>query len=141
MDGKGRVSLPSDYRKVLEGLGSSHVVLLPQMNHSDAHVLLSQTGYDKVVADFEEMELSHEDSEALALRIVTDARPIPVDPAGRMVLSQELREQIGIDGEVRFVGLGSSFQVWNPIKRSAYESLLHVRSRELSKTIRLAGLH
>jgi MraZ protein len=141
VDAKGRVSLPADFRKVLEGVGSSHVVVLPQMNHPDAHVVLSRTGYEKVVEQFEAMELSHADTEALALRIVTDARQIPVDEAGRVVLSKDLRDQIGIDGEVRFVGRGSSFQLWEPGKRAAYEAGAEARSQELAPSIRLGGLH
>ena len=141
VDAKGRVSLPADYRKVLEGVGSSHVVVLPRMNHPDAHVVLSRAGYEKVVEQFEAMELGHADTEALALRIVTDARQIPVDDAGRMVLSRDLREQIGIGEEARFVGRGSSFQIWEPGKRAAYEGAAQDRSQELAPSIRLAGLH
>ncbi len=141
VDVKGRVSLPADYRKVLEGVGSSHVVVLPQMNHPDAHVVLSRTGFEKVVEQFEAMELNHADTEALALRIVTDARQISVDEAGRMVLSKDLREQIGIDGEARFVGRGSSFQIWEPGNRTAYEATAQDRSQELAPSIRLGGLH
>ncbi len=141
VDGKGRVSLPADYRKVLEGLDTGHVVVLPQMNHPDSHVVLSQHGFEKVVEQFESLELAHEDTEALALRIVTDARQIPVDPAGRMVLSKELRDQIGIGDEVRFVGRGSSFQLWEPKKRDAYEAAVKDRSQALAPKIRLAGLH
>jgi len=141
VDAKGRVSLPSDFRKVLEGVGSAHVVVLPQMNHRDAHVVLSQAGYEKVVERFEAAELSHADTEALALRIVTDARPIQVDDVGRMVLSKDLRDQIGIDGEVRFVGMGSSFQIWEPAKRAAFEAASQARSQELSPQVKLGGLH
>ena len=141
VDAKGRVSLPADFRKVLEGVGSTHVVVLPQMNNPDFHVVLSRTGYEKVVEQFEAMELSHADTEALALRIVTNARQIPVDEVGRMVLSRDLREQIGLDGEARFVGRGSSFQIWGPGKREAYEAAAQDRSQELAPTIRLGGLH
>ena len=37
VDVKGRVSLPADYRKVLEGVGSSHVVVLPQISAFGEH--------------------------------------------------------------------------------------------------------
>ena len=145
VDAKGRVSLPADYRKVLEGVGSSHVVVLPRMNHPDAHVVLSRAGYEKVVEKFEAKEVNEElspaDADALALRIVTDARQIPVDDAGRMVLSRDLREQIGIGDEARFVGRGSSFQIWEPGKRAAYEGAAQGRSQELALSIRIAGLH
>lgn len=141
MDAKGRVSLPADYRKVLENVGSSHVVVLPRMQHPDAHVVLSQTGYEKVVEQFEAMELSHDDSEAMAQLIQTDAHPINFDDVGRIVLSKDLRTQIGVDDEVRFVGRGSTFQLWEPGKRAAYEAATKDHGRDLAKSIRLGGLH
>ena len=141
VDAKGRVSLPADFRKVLDALGSGHIVVLPQMYSPDAHVVLSQAGYEKVVEQFESMELDHSDSEALALRIVTDARQIPVDDSGRIVLSKDLRDLIGLNGEAQFVGGGSSFQIWTPAKRAALEAAAQVRSRELAPLIRLKGLH
>ncbi len=58
-----------------------------------------------------------------------------------MVLSKDLLEQIGIDGEIRFVGQGSSFQIWEPGKRAAYEAASQSRSQELAPSIRLGGLH
>lgn len=141
VDAKGRVSLPADYRKVLEGLGSNHIVVLPRMYQPEAHVVLSQAGYEKVIEQFEAMDLSHADTEALSLRIVADARQIPVDEAGRIVLSKDLREQIGIEGEACFVGGGSSFQIWDPGKRAAHDAALQPRSHELAPAIRLKGLH
>ena len=141
VDAKGRVSLPADFRKVLEGVGSNHVVILPRMNHPEAHVALSQAGFEKIVEQFETMDISQDESNALALRIVTDARQIPVDDAGRMVLSKDLRDMIGVADEVRFVGLGSSFQLWEPSRRAAFEADSQPRSLELASRIRLGGLH
>ncbi|MFQ5566228.1 MAG: division/cell wall cluster transcriptional repressor MraZ [Paracoccaceae bacterium] len=141
VDAKGRVSLPASYRKVLEGVGSTHVVVLPQMQHPDYHVALSQAGHEKIVEQFEQLKLEGDDRAALARHIVTDARQIPFDDTGRMVLSQDLREQIGLAGEVRFAGQGSYFQLWEPGKCAAYEASLEDRGRKLVPLIRLEGLH
>ncbi|MHA1528873.1 MAG: division/cell wall cluster transcriptional repressor MraZ [Alphaproteobacteria bacterium] len=141
VDAKGRVSLPADFRKVLENVDSTHVVVLPQMQHPDYHVVLSQPGHEKIVEQFEEMDLSHDDREAMARLIVTDARQISFDDAGRIVLSKDLREQIGLGGEVRFVGRGSFFQLWEPGKCAAYEAAVKDRGRDLATSIRLGGLH
>jgi len=141
VDAKGRVSLPADFRKVLENAESTHVVVLPQMQHPDYHVALSQSGHEKIVEQFEELELGDDDREALARLIVTDARQIPFDDTGRMVLSKDLRDQIGLGDEVRFAGRGSFFQLWEPGKCAAFEAALKDRGRELAPLIRLAGLH
>ena len=141
MDAKGRVSLPADFRKVLEAVGSNHIFILPQMKHLDYHVVLSQTAYDKLIEKFEAEDRDPDEIEAMAPVIQTSARPIPFDDVGRMVLSRDLRELIGLSDEVRFVGRGSSFQIWEPGKHAAYEAPLKETGRDLAKTFRLGGLH
>jgi MraZ protein len=141
VDAKGRVSLPAEFRKVLESVGSSHVVVLPQMKHPDYHVVLSQTAYEKFVENFEAEDRDPDDIEAMAQVIQTNARQIPFDEVGRMVLSKDLRELIGLTDEVRFVGRGSTFQLWEPSRHVAYEAPLKDRGRELAKAMRLGGLH
>lgn len=141
LDAKGRVSLPASYRKVLEALGSTHIVVLPQMHRPEAHVVLSEAGYDEVMVQFEELELDPDDEEALGQRICAAAQQIPIDEAGRILLSKELREPIGLSDEVRFVGGGSSFEIWDPGRRNTFNAALQARSRELARKIRLKGLH
>lgn len=141
VDAKGRVSLPSDFRKVLEAVGSSHVVILPQMHHPDAHTALSQMGYQNLIDQVEDMELGHEERQAMALRFISDARQIPVDDAGRIVLSKDLRELVGVTDEVRFVGDASSFQLWEPGRWQAFAAGLQGPSLELAKRVRLGRLH
>ena len=141
VDAKGRVSLPADFRKVLDAYGSTHIVILPQMQRSEAHVALSQAGYEKVIEQAEAMGLDYDDADAMSMSVLTDARQIPVDDTGRIVLSKDLREQIGLDGEVRFVGRGSSFELWEPGARAAHETSIQPRSREISRAIKLTGLH
>ena len=141
VDAKGRVSLPSEFRKVLESLGSTHVFILPQMNHPDAHTGFSQTGYQTLVDQLEEKDYSWEQREAMALRYVTNARQIPVDDAGRIVLSKDLRETIGVTDEVRFVGHMSDFQLWEPGRREAFEASIGDGSIEAAKEFKPRKLH
>ncbi|HSF94946.1 MAG TPA: hypothetical protein VLA52_07950 [Thermohalobaculum sp.] len=141
VDAKGRVSLPADFRKVLESFGASHIVVLPQMQRNEAHVGLSPAGYDKVIEQAEAMGLEYEDADAMSMSVLTDARQIPVDDAGRIVLSKDLRDQLGIGGEIRFVGRGSSFEMWEPATRASHESEIQPRAREISRSIKLTGLH
>ena len=87
------------------------------------------------------MGLAYEDADAMSMSVLTDARQIPVDDAGRIVLSKDLRDQLGLDGEVRFVGRGSSFEIWEPASRDRHEAAIQPRSREISRSIKLTGLH
>ena len=37
-----------------------------------------------------------------------------LDETGRIVLSNRLKEKIGIKGEAIFAGMGEKFQIWEP---------------------------
>lgn len=141
VDAKGRVSLPADYRKVLEGFGASHIVILPQMQRDEAHVGFSPEGYDRIIEQAEAMALEYEDADAMSMSVMTDARQIPVDDAGRIVLSKDLRDSLGLNGEVRFVGRGSAFELWEPEARARHEAGIKPQAREISRKIKLTGLH
>ena len=142
VDAKGRVSLPSEFRKVLEALGSTHVYILPQLHYPDAHTGYSQTGYQALVEQLEEQEYgSWEEQEAMALRYVTNARQIPVDEAGRIVLSRELRDLIGVSDEVCFVGHMTEFQLWEPGRRETFVSGIQEGSIEVAKRFKPRKLH
>lgn len=141
VDAKGRVSLPAEFRKVLEAVGSTHVVILPQMNRPDTHTGLSQLGYQNLLDQIEAMELDHDEREAMSLRFMSNARQIPVDDAGRIVLARDLRDMIGVDGEVLFAGNASTFELWEPARFAAHAARLHDPSLELARRVRLGGLH
>jgi MraZ protein len=47
------------------------------------------------------------------------SQQIQIDPTGRLVLSQKLREKIGLSDEALFIASGDTFQIWEP---SAYEA-------------------
>jgi MraZ protein len=46
--------------------------------------------------------------------ILSNAYPIEIDKAGRMLVPQQLREFAGLDGEAIVAGQGDYFEVWSP---------------------------
>lgn len=141
VDAKGRVSLPASFRKVLENLESTHVVVVPRMYQPDYHVAMSQAGHQAIIKQIEGFKLKGDKRAALGRHVITKAQQIPFDDTGRMVLSSDLREQIGLDGEVRFAGQGSFFELWEPGKCDAYEDSLVDLGEDLVSLIELDGLH
>jgi len=140
---KGRVSIPSDYRKILEAMGSGHVVVLPQLKIPEAHVVLSQAGYERVIERFETdaKQMQPQERDALQIRLIARASPLSLDEAGRIVLPEALRQSIGVTNEVAFVGNGSSFELWHPGNRSDYEGSFGELDAALAAKIDLGGLH
>ena len=117
LDAKGRVSLPVAFRKALTSLDSEYIVLVPQYFSEDYHVGLSQAGHEAAIEDAESRDdIDDEARHEMLGALVADAHLLAPDDAGRIVLPRELREALGLKGEVLFKGLGSHFEIWNPAR-------------------------
>lgn len=120
MDAKGRVSLPSDYRAVLEAHGGrDRFVLVPASDGFECHIAFTVAGHERLVEALsvgEEAFASPEEERETRRRYIWSAKPLQLESTGRFVLSQELRSAIGLTSEVHFVGDGQTFQIWDPAR-------------------------
>ncbi len=131
VDGKGRVSIPASFRRVLEegdpdwtdGL-QPQVVIVYGRHSNTKNCLL---GFSMVgIARLEEQidELPHgEERERIERQLLTRSTHAAVDDTGRIVLSQKLRETAGITDEAVFAGVGGRFEIWQPAAYEAHEGL------------------
>lgn len=141
VDPKGRVSLPAEYRKILQDAESAHFVLIPQYHRPESHDGFSQAAYENLIARYEAMEFGNEaDDEAVRMLLIGRARTIMIDDAGRFVLSDDLRKQINVTSDMMFVGNGSFFQLWEPGARAAVEAAQADRGRALLQRLPTKGL-
>ncbi len=128
VDAKGRVSLPSDFRAVIErraraAAATGNVLdaktvsigehekhgCLQAFDATYAAALFRQL--QQRVADAEDQMAALDDAQADAFGAML---PVSFDSAGRMVLSAQLRATAGIRDLAFFVGSGQTFQIWNP---------------------------
>ncbi|MCC6008692.1 MAG: division/cell wall cluster transcriptional repressor MraZ [Rhodobacteraceae bacterium] len=126
VDGKGRVSIPAAFRRVLEegdpewtdGLAPNLVVV-----YGD-HRRQFLEGYTmQAIAEVDE-RISRLPRGSKPRRILErmfngQSLQTQVDPTGRLVLPQKLREKIGLGEEALFIATGDTFQIWKP---EAFES-------------------
>jgi MraZ protein len=117
IDRKGRVSVPAQFRQVLaeqsptgtaSGLVVFRSVTLPALEACSAKHM------EDLAADLDLMDLSDEEREHLELTIFSASVALPIDPEGRMILPDDLREFAGIEDQVAFVGKSKTFQIWEP---------------------------
>ena len=57
------------------------------------------------------------------------SQPLPFDPEGRIVLPEILTEHAHIIESAAFVGLGKSFQIWEPNRFADHQAMLRERAR------------
>lgn len=143
IDDKGRVSLPSEFRRVLDAVGSREALyIVPQLDDPRAHVVFSIDAYSKLVDRHNEREYpSQRAQQRMEMKLITRAKQVQVDDIGRIVLPRELREMIDLGKMVRFVGNASSFEIWRPEDREAFEADLAEDDADDPIWIDRRGLH
>jgi len=121
VDGKGRVSVPAVFRKVLEGQGAEgQLFLVPGFRDKRAIQGYGPKGYGQIGLLIEDMHPSDPNRRKLEHTFLGRTLEMQVDENGRIVLSPALRQRFGLDGQALFVGLGDSFQIWAPEAYDAY---------------------
>ncbi|MEM9058855.1 MAG: hypothetical protein AAGD13_00205 [Pseudomonadota bacterium] len=126
VDDKGRVSLPTEFRRVLDAVGSSGALyIVPQLDNPKSHVVFTTEAYSNLIERHNTRAYSsYAAQQRMELKVVTRASQVQVDDSGRIVVSKPLREIIGLGKNVRFVGVASSFEIWEPAARDAFEDAL-----------------
>nr|WP_272490664.1 division/cell wall cluster transcriptional repressor MraZ [Mesobacterium pallidum] len=127
VDGKGRMSIPADFRRVLEEGDPRYpehpnprVVVLygPHLkNYLQAYTIEAMA---EIEAGITSMPRGSEQRKRLSRMILSKSWETEIDRDGRIVLPKERREQIGLEGECAMVAMGDHFEIWN---RSTYEEL------------------
>ena len=143
MDDKGRVSLPTEFRRVLDAMGTpGSLYVVPGVDDPRGLAFLTTTGYDELIDRHNKTPYPDKAARRRAeIRYITRATQVQVDDAGRIVVAKSLREKFGLGKEVRFVGLGSHFEIWRPDLRDAVEEEEMATEAAEPVEIELRGLH
>lgn len=126
VDAKGRVSIPAAFRRVLEegdpewtdGLFPNLILVYggKSRNFIEGYTVTSMDEVDERIAN---LPRGSKKRRLLEHMFSGQSLQIQVDPTGRLVLSQKLRDKIGITNEAFFIASGDTFQIWEP---SAYDA-------------------
>jgi MraZ protein len=128
VDGKGRVSIPASFRRVLEAqdpdweTGKRPRFIIVYGDDRRAHLeCFSITAMEDVDARVARMQRGSPERRAMETLLYTLSTDAEVDEDGRIVLSQKLRDKLGLEGEVYFAGTADTFQIWHPDTYEARE--------------------
>ena len=120
VDGKGRMSIPADFRRVLEAgdpewnPGQSPRMYLLYGDHLKNQLHgYSVDEFNAVVAQINAMPRGHPNKRKLQRLFIGQSIKLDVDKDGRTVMPIKQRQKLGItDGDLQFSGLGDHFEIW-----------------------------
>ncbi len=121
VDGKGRVSIPASFRRVLEASdpnyrdGDTPELVIVYGDHRRNYLeCYTMEAIDEVDAKIDALSRGSTERKYLQRLFHGQSLPTSVDETGRLVLPAKLRQKIGLDGEAFFIAAGDTFQIWKP---------------------------
>ena len=129
IDKKGRVSVPATFRSHLGSMGYNGFITYPSFNHP-ALEACSQERIEKLSNTIDSLNPFEEKRDFFATSVLSESESLQFDTEGRVSLSDKLLKHAKILNSVLFVGLGKTFQIWEP---KILKNLRFLREKKLIK--------
>ena len=122
IDKKGRVSVPATFRSYINTLGYNGFISYPSFNHS-ALEACSQDRIEKLSSTIDSFNPFEEKRDYFATSVLSESESHQFDTEGRVSISEKLLNHAKIKNNVLFVGLGRTFQIWEPTNFEKFKLL------------------
>src|SRR6476661_9186327 len=121
VDGKGRVSIPSFLRSVIERRGDAKTIVLAKHQnfpclsaYDPAYAALKHAKLERLLEKEEtsaDAQLEYQQRNLMAFAATEET---PYDSSGRILFPPMMRRKCEIGDLALFLGTGETFQIWNP---------------------------
>ena len=136
LDAKGRVSVPAPYRAALRtGEADAPTALILRPSHKFPCIeAWPVPKFNALASSLDRLAQFSDAHEDMAAAVYADAYPVESDKEGRIMLPDELVEHAALTNQVAFLGMGDTFQIWEPAAgaRRRTEARSGARLRELT---------
>ena len=136
LDAKGRVFVPSVFRKVLSEEERERVVVRMEADEKYLVVYPESVWNRQVVELQSKLNEWDPEDQMLLMQFVGDAEVLEFDAQGRVLLPKRLQVRMGLESEVVFVGMVDKIAMWS---RSMYEEQFAVKAKLSERLKKLGG--
>ena len=113
LDKKGRVSVPASFRSHLSSSGYNGFIAYPSFNH-EALEACSEDRIEKISNTIDSLNPFEEKRDFFATSVLSESVSLQFDSEGRVLITEKLLVHAKIKNNILFVGLGKTFQIWEP---------------------------
>jgi MraZ protein len=129
IDAKGRVSVPAQFRSIIQKAGHSELYALRSL-----HLPALDVGGPELLTRFDK-RLEHEDpfaetADDMSFYLHADGGFLKLDGDGRITVTDFIREHTGVSVDVTFAGANTHFQMWHPDQFEAHRTKVRQRLAE-----------
>ncbi len=113
IDKKGRVSVPASFRSHLSSMGYNGFISYPSFSNPSLEAC-TQDRLEKLSNSIDSLNPFEEKRDYFATSVLSESINLQFDTEGRVSLTEKLLNHAGIKNNILFVGLGKTFQIWEP---------------------------
>ena len=113
IDKKGRVSVPATFRSYLNSMGYNGFITYPSFSNF-ALEACSQDRIEKISNSIDSLNPFEEKRDFFATSVLSESENLHFDTEGRVSIPEKLLNHAKIKYNILFVGLGKTFQIWEP---------------------------
>lgn len=124
LDGKGRLTVPARWRDVLMATVQGQMVVAK--NPDGCLSLYPLPVWEQFESNL--LSLPAQD-EAWRRFFIGSATDVEIDSASRVLVPPELRAWAGLDDKVKFMGVGSHFELWDIARHETHETTAIAQGR------------
>ncbi len=134
LDKKGRISVPAPFRAAMERLGFEDLVFRPSHKHAGIEAW-PLPYFDALSEGLDTLDAFSDAHEDLRMALYSDVATLRPDGEGRIVLPESLIVHAGLTEAVKVLGLGRTFQLWDPAAADRRAAEAKARARERGLTV------
>ena len=105
--------MPANFRSHLNSLGYNGFISYPSFNHN-ALEACTQDRIEKLSNAIDSLNPFEEKRDYFATSVLSESENLQFDTEGRVSISEKLLDHAKIKSNILFVGLGKTFQIWDP---------------------------
>jgi MraZ protein len=126
LDAKGRLSVPTRHQEALMASCAGQVTIT--QHYEGCLMVFPRPAWEAFSAKIAALPMSSLPIKRLYL---SNAMSVELDSTGRILISPELREAVGINKETTLRGMGSYFELWDKATYEAYDARIKKSMREM----------
>jgi MraZ protein len=118
LDGKGRITVPARWRDMLMATVNGQLVVTKNVDR--CLCLYPAPVWDQLEAQLLQLSSEHD---AWRRFFIGSATEVEIDSAARVTIPAELRVWAGLEKDVKFMGVGPHFELWDMTRYEARETV------------------
>ena len=135
IDKKWRVSVPAAFRSYLTTQGYSGFISYPSFSNP-ALECCTQERIEKLSNSIDTLNPFEEKRDYFATSVLSESSNLIFDTEGRVQFSKKLLDYAKIKNDILFVGLGKTFQVWNPKNFDKFKSVARKKALQSRSSLK-----